>query len=143
MVEKEILTDFLSKKNLRMTSQRDMILNVFLKTEKHLTSEDLYNLVKRKDKSIGQATIYRFLKLLTDAELAREVEFGDGVIRYEHNYGHKHHDHIICVKCNESLEVVEPRIEKLQEELAKKYGYTLKGHKMYLYGICESCRKKG
>jgi len=139
---KTIFSEYLSRKNLRMTPQRMLILDTFLKTEKHLTSEDLYNLVKRKDKSIGQATVYRMLKLLTETDIAREVDFGDGSMRYEHQLNHAHHDHLICEGCKKNIEVLDEEIEKSQEKIAKKHGFVLTGHKMYLYGICEECRKK-
>ncbi len=140
---KTVFSGCLSKKNLRMTPQRSLILDTFLKTEKHLTSEELYDLVKRKDKSIGQATVYRMLKLLSETNIAREVDFGEGVVRYEPKYRQEHHDHIICEECKKTIEVMDEQIEKLQEKLAKKHGFVLTGHKMYLYGICEECRRKG
>ncbi len=139
---KFIFSEFLLGKNLRITNQRNIILDTFMKTEKHLTSEELYNLVKRKDKSIGQATVYRMLKLLSEADIAREVDFGDGSVRYEHKLSHAHHDHLICQQCKKNIEVVDDKIEKLQDNLAQKYGFILTGHEMYLFGICKECRKK-
>jgi Fur family ferric uptake transcriptional regulator len=136
-----LFTNLLAKKNLRMTYQRNIILKTFLSTEKHVSSDDLYALIRKQDNTIGQATVYRTLKLLADSEIATEVEFGDGVARYEHKYLHKHHDHLICEGCNIHLEVVDEDIERLQERLVKKYGYTLTRHKMYLYGLCSKCQK--
>ncbi|MBF0541990.1 MAG: transcriptional repressor [Nitrospirae bacterium] len=135
-----IFTDFLAKKNLRMTNQRNLILKMFLSTEKHVSSDDLYSLIRKQDNTIGQATVYRTLKLLAEAEIATIVEFGDGVARYEHIYLHQHHDHLICEGCNIHIEVVDDDIERLQVRLAKKYGFTLTSHKMYLYGKCEKCQ---
>lgn len=140
--EKSIFADFLASRNLRMTPQRGLILDVFLRSASHITSEELYDRAKKKDRSIGQATVYRTLKLLSEAGLAREVDFGDGVIRYEHSYGHEHHDHIICERCGRQMEFVDERIEKLQQKLAEKFGFILTGHSMYLYGICEKCQKE-
>jgi len=137
-----VFTEYLARKNLKMTPQRRLILDVFLAEDGHLASEDLYNRVKAQDKSIGQATVYRTLKLLSESGLAKEVHFGDGVTRYEQKYGSAHHDHILCERCGMTLEVVDERIERLQDELAKRHGFVLTGHKMYLYGICESCQKK-
>ncbi len=139
---KNIFTEYLFRNNLRMTPQRQLILDVFLRTDRHVTSEELYDMVKRKDSSIGQATVYRTLKLLSDAGLAREVDFGDGLLRYEHDYAHEHHDHIICERCSKQIEVMDERIERLQESLAKKHGFSLTGHRMYLYGICPKCKRK-
>ncbi len=137
-----IFSEFLAKKGLKMTSQRSMILDAFTKKEGHFTSEELYDIVKKKDGAIGQATVYRTLKLLSESGIASEVDFGDGVIRYEHKYGHEHHDHLICNLCGKNVEVLDLQIEELQEKMAKKHGFKLTGHKMYLYGICRDCRKK-
>jgi Fur family ferric uptake transcriptional regulator len=138
--EKQILVDFLSRKGLRATPQRELILNEFLVREQHVSAEELYDIVKQRDRTIGQATVYRVLKLLCEAGLAREVDFGDGVMRYEHEFGHEHHDHLICTKCGKTLEVVDPAIETLQRALAERYGFILSNHEMYLYGVCENCR---
>src|SRR5947209_20541275 len=94
--KQEIFHRHIQKAGLKRTAQRDLILDVFLRTEEHLSSEDLYNLVHKEDPSIGQTTVYRTLKLLSDAGLAREVRFGDGRTHYEHNYKHQHHDEMIC-----------------------------------------------
>ena len=140
----ELFNDFITKKNLRMTPQRALILDICLKKQGHISAEELYDLVKKRDPSIGQATVYRMLKLLSESGIARAVEFGDGVARYESHIGREHHDHLICTECNKEVEVVDEDIEKLQERLARKHGFKLTGHKMYLYGICRQCqRKKG
>jgi Fur family ferric uptake transcriptional regulator len=133
---------FLEERGLRMTPQRSLIVDVFLKTERHVSSEDLYSLVKRKDRSIGQATVYRTLKLLSESGIAREVDFGEGVTRYEHEYGHEHHDHLICESCRKSIEVVDPRIEELQEKLARDHGFVMTSHKLDMFGLCAKCRAK-
>jgi Fur family ferric uptake transcriptional regulator len=134
---------FLEEKGLRMTPQRSLIVDVFLRTERHMSSEDLYTLVKRKDRSIGQATVYRTLKLLSESGIAREVDFGEGMTRYEHEYGHEHHDHLICERCRRSIEVVDPRIEELQEKLARDHGFVMTRHKLDMFGICSKCMAKG
>jgi hypothetical protein len=76
---KEEFERYLEGRGLRATARRSLILGVFLKTEKHLTAEELYRLVSRKDPSVGQATVYRTLRLLVDSGIAREVDFGDGM----------------------------------------------------------------
>ena len=138
--EFKILDDFIRSKNLRRSEQRQQILDVFLKTEKHLTAEDLYNIVKKKNSSIGYATIYRSLKLFSEAGLCRELHVADGVTRYEHHHNHKHHDHLICTKCGKFVEIESPEIELLQEKIAKKNGFVLTKHRLELYGLCRSCK---
>ncbi len=141
-IEKQIFTDFLAKKNLRDTSQRELILDEFLRREQHISAEELYDIVKQRDRTIGQATVYRGLKLLCEAGLAREVDFGDGTMRYEHEFGHEHHDHLACTSCGKMIEVLDPAIETLQKALAEKYGFRLSNHEMYLYGTCSECQGK-
>src|SRR5215211_3532109 len=82
--EQEVFLKHIQKKGLKRTSQRALILDVFLRTEEHLSNEDLYQLVKKEDPTVGQTTVYRTLKLLAEAGLAREVRFGDGRAHYEH-----------------------------------------------------------
>lgn len=137
--EKKIFTDFLTQKGLRDTFQRELILDEFLRREQHISAEELYDIVKKRDRTIGQATVYRVLKLLCDAGLAREVDFGDGARRYEHEFGHEHHDHLVCTSCGQTIEVVDPAIETLQKALAEKYRFLLSNHEMYLYGTCKEC----
>ena len=140
--EKEIFLEHIQKAGLRRTSQRDLILEIFLKTEEHLSSEDLYWLVQKKDPSVGHTTVYRTLKLLTEAGLAREVRFGDGKTYYEHHYNHEHHDHLICIECGKIIEFFSPEIEEMQDQMAEKYGFRLTNHSLRMWGICGDCQKR-
>jgi len=140
--EEKIFEDYMQSKNLRHSDQRMKILEVFLKTEKHLTADELYRFVQKKYPTIGYATIYRTLKLLCGCGICSELMLDDGTVRYEHRYGHEHHDHLICTKCGKFTEVVNSEIERLQEDLAKKKGFVLKKHRLQLYGICRECRSK-
>lgn len=141
--ERQIFDDFLVRKHLRETPQRSLILDEYLKREEHITAEELYDIVKKRDRTVGQATVYRVLKLLCEAGLAREVDFGDGTMRYERLYGRDHHDHLVCRTCGLTVEVCDPLIEELQQRLAAQHGFVLLDHEMYLYGQCEKCRGKG
>jgi Fur family ferric uptake transcriptional regulator len=138
--EIDLLINFLNRKNLKLTNQRKVILDAFLKTERHVSVEDLYNIVRKKNPDIGQATIFRTLRLLHDADIAKEVDLGDKKARYEHKYGHKHHDHLICLKCGKFIEVVDENIEKMQDRLCEKIGFLPERHKMEIFGICRQCR---
>ncbi len=140
--ERQVFLDHIQKSGLRRTAQRDLILDIFLKTEDHLSSEDLYWLVQKEDSSIGHTTVYRTLKLLTEAGLAREVRFGDGKTYYEHHYNHQHHDHMICTECGKVVEFYSAEIEALQDEMAYKYGFKPTHHSLRILGLCEVCQKK-
>jgi Fur family ferric uptake transcriptional regulator len=139
--EMDILSAYLARNGLRMTRQRQTILREFLGREGHSSAEELTAAVKEKDKSIGQATVYRVLRVLIESGIAREVRFGNGVIRYEHNLGHKHHDHLSCEGCGKAIEVFDETIEELQRKLAEKHHFSVTGHVMNIYGLCEECRE--
>jgi len=140
--EIDMFISFLKKRNLRLTDQRQEILRTFLKVNKHFSVEDLYEIVKKKDPHIGQATVFRTLKLLCLAGIANEVDLGDKRIRYEHKYGHQHHDHLVCVKCGRFIEVFDSDIEKLQKKLCKKFKFLPQRYRMEIFGICKKCRPK-
>jgi len=140
--EKEVLVDHLQRAGLRRTAQRDLILETFLRTEEHLTSEGLYHLVKRVDPNVGHTTVYRTLKLLTEAGLAREVRFGDNKTYYEHHFNHSHHDHMICTSCGRVIEFFSAEIEALQDQMADNFGFRPTHHSLRLWGICRECQKR-
>jgi Fur family transcriptional regulator, ferric uptake regulator len=140
--ETAVFQNFISGRKLRHSQQRDWILETFLRIEKHLTVEELWAAVRKKNPSVGFATVYRTLKLLCESGLCRELRFEDGTTRYEHQYGHEHHDHIVCTECGQCLEVVDEEIERLQEQLMKRHGFSPLHHRMNLYGICRTCRDK-
>jgi len=140
--ERELFLEHIKAAGLRRTEQRDLILDTFLSTEEHLTSEDLYGLIHKIDPDVGLTTVYRTLKLLTDAGLAREVRFGDGKTYYEHHYNHEHHDHMICTECGKVIEFFSPEIEALQDQMASNFGFRPTHHSLRLWGICANCQRK-
>lgn len=137
--ENQLLKIFLLEKNLRNSSKRHIILEAFLKEEGHVTAEELYKKVVKKNPSIGIATVYRTLKLFHEAGLARISKFGKGETHYEHNYMHQHHDHLICLKCGQIIEFANPEIEKIQERVAKKHKFNVTSHRLELFGRCSNC----
>lgn len=141
-VEKEIFKIYLTANNLKKTAQRREILDVFLNQEKHLSVDDIFAILKRKKSKIGYTTVYRTLKLLEECNLAREVDLGDGRVRYEHQYQHEHHDHLICLNCGKSIEFLNKNIEKLQDKIAEEHNFDSIKHKLEIYGICEKCHRK-
>lgn len=139
----KIFTEFLASKKLRLTTQRKIIFTELLDRKEHANIDDLYMSVKKADPNIGLATMYRTVKLLTDSGLVREVDTGGGKPSYEAVAGRLHHDHLTCEICGESVEFNDPSMEKLQEEIASAYGYTLTDHALYLKGVCPKCKKSG
>ncbi len=135
----QVFMEYLKSNNLCMTPQRKVIVETFLETEGHFPVEHLYALVREKARDVGQATVYRTLKLLVDSGLADSIDIGDGGALYEHAYGHDHHDHLICQVCQKKVEIFDDAIEKRQSDIADEYGFSLTRHRMYLFGICSEC----
>ena len=139
--EQEVFIKHLRGQGLKRTAQRDLILEVFLSTEGHVTGEDLFRLVRKQDANVGQTTVYRTLKLLTDSGLAREARFGDGRAHYEHNYKHQHHDHMICSECGRIIEFFSAELEAIQDAMAAKHRFEVTQHLLRIIGVCAECRR--
>ena len=134
--------NYLLQKGYKNTQQRLHILQSFLEFEGHCAAEELLNAARRRDPSVSQATVYRTLRLLCDAGLAREMHFGDGMARFERRLDAEgHHDHLICERCGQTIEFFSAEIERLQEDLARQHNFLPTRHRLYLYGICPACCK--
>jgi Fur family ferric uptake transcriptional regulator len=138
----ESFNNHLKRVGLKHTGQRDAILRTFLETHEHLSTEELHHLVQRSDPRIGFTTVYRTLKLLADCGLASEVEFHDGVTRYERQYNRRSHHHMVCTECGTSVEFFSPEIEKIEKEIGRKNHYLTTRHTFQVYGVCDPCQKK-
>jgi Fur family ferric uptake transcriptional regulator len=124
----------------KRSSKRDLIVNVFLRQEGHLTADDLVDLIRKEDQRISRATVYRTLQWMVDAGIARKVDFGEGRFRFEHSYRHPRHFHLICKSCNRSFEFLSSDIEALLEEVAMARGFTPRQSVLQIHGTCEACR---
>jgi Fur family transcriptional regulator, ferric uptake regulator len=138
--EKDIFFEHLRRAGFKRTTQRELILEVFLKTEGHLSAEDLYNIVKAEDPTVGFTTVYRTLKLLAECGLAREERLSDTHTRYEHLYNHQHHDHLICTSCGRLIEFFSEEIENKQDEIAAQHNFQPTRHSLRIWGVCEDCQ---
>ncbi|WP_432665297.1 Fur family transcriptional regulator [Wukongibacter baidiensis] len=137
------LRDVLKEKGYKLTPQRRAILNTIINYQgHHLSSEEVYDFVKKDCPEIGLATVYRTLQLLDDLEIISKISFDDGCARYElnvHGDDHQHH-HVICTKCGEVLEVEVDLLEHLEDEIEKNYGFEIRDHKVKFFGLCSKCR---
>lgn len=135
--------DILKNNNLKYTTQREVILEILYKYNKHFTPEDLYMHIKKEypKLNIGIATIYRTLNLLEVNKMITSISFGQSGKKYEIAIK-PHHDHLICDICGTIIEFEDEQIEKRQIEIADKYHFLIKSHSLQLHGICKECRKK-
>jgi Fur family transcriptional regulator, ferric uptake regulator len=140
--ETELFYAFLRQNGLKKTYQKDLILDTFLSTEGHLSVEDIYSLVRKKDKKVGVVTVFRTLKSLVACGIAREITLGDGLTRFEHSYHHPHHHHIICTDCHKAIEYVSPALERIQDEIIHRYRFQPIAYRFQTYGICAECQDR-
>lgn len=133
---REVLVNHLAEKKLKMTRQRQIILDVFMSLSSHATLDEIHKQVQKKDKGIGFATVYRTMKLFVASGLASEHRFADGLTRYEREYKIEHHDHIICTRCGRVVEFENSQIEEMQRRIAEEHGFDLVNHRMEIYGVC-------
>lgn len=135
------LNAYVRKKQLKSTKQRDIIVKTFFDMHgEHVKIEDLLQAVRKHNAAIGYATVYRTLNLLVEAGIANQRRFNDGQSRFEIDDQDEHHDHLICTECGTIIEFHNDSIEKLQEDIARKYKFKLTRHKMELYGVCSDCK---
>ena len=140
--QKKVFSEYLRKKKLKITRQRQVILDTFLRTEGHMVTDELYQKVRKKDRTIGYATVSRTMKALTGAGLAREIDLGDSRSHFEPIYKRPHHHHIICVECQQTIEFLSPELEQLQKQIVSRYRFRPLRHHFQVFGVCGDCQKQ-
>lgn len=137
-----ILQAHLQKHGLKASRQREVVAEVFFSSDGHLGVDDLLRRARKVDPRVSQATVYRTMRLLCEANLATARHFFDKQVSYERGeVSGQHHDHIICTQCALIVEFVDSRIEQLQVQNAAAHGFTMVDHKMELYGLCARCQQ--
>lgn len=134
--------EFAQKRGLKLTYPRRVIIETAFATHRHFSAEELLGRVKEKDKSVSKATLYRMLTLLKESRLLNEEDFGRGYKIYEHAFGHKHHDHLVCIKCFRIKEFKSEKIEHMQDMVIKREHFKPIAHSLRIYGVCNKCRRR-
>ena len=138
---KESFAAYVRQHGLKATRQRDRIVDVFLRSQGHMSIDDLLEKVRRADPRISAATVYRTVKLLEEAGVADKRHFEGRSTRYEPSSA-DHHDHLICTQCGRIDEFENDRIETLQDQVAASFGYEIVSHRHEIYGVCPDCRRE-
>jgi Fur family ferric uptake transcriptional regulator len=133
-------TEFVRRQNLKVTNQREAIVDIFLRTHGHVSLDELLKRVRKRHPRVGYATVYRTLKLLAESGLAAARQFGDGQTRYEVAGDTEHHDHMICAECGFIVEFHDENLERLQDAIAERFGFEVVRHRHELYGLCAKAR---
>ena len=124
----------------KRSTKRDRILGLFLAQQGHVSADELADLVRREDRGVGRATVYRTLQWMVEAGIARKVDFGDGRARFEPSYRHPRHFHFICTTCHQSSEFLSSDVEALVDEIADARRFAVAQTLVQIHGVCEACR---
>ena len=134
--------DDLKSTGLKATLPRLKILEIFQGgKQRHMTAEDVFRVLLNERSDIGLATVYRVLTQFEQAGILLRSNFESGKAVYELNEG-QHHDHFVCTSCGKVEEFYDPEIEKRQQLIADRMGWTIQDHSMSLYGQCARCKAK-
>ena len=140
--ELEIFENYLTQRGFKHSAKRDDVVRTFLRTEKHVSTEDLLAMVRSINPEIGYTTVYRTLKLIEESGLAEQVDFNDGVKRFERKLGREYHAHFICTECGRTFEAFDSQIGQLSSALAKTRGFTPQKQRFEIFGVCDRCESR-
>jgi len=142
MLMMDLFRSYLHQQRLPVTHQREAIAMSLFESERHLSVDDLADILRGRGEHVGKATIYRTLNLLVQAELARELDFGEGFKRYEHQAGEARHDHLVCTGCSKVIRFSRVALDELQEQIATEYGFGVQSRRLKIYGLCKECQSE-
>ncbi|MCP4568792.1 MAG: transcriptional repressor [FCB group bacterium] len=140
--EEQIFDEYIRSTGLRETEQRKRVLKTFLATTEHVSVEDMYRIVNEKSRKVGYATVYRTMKLIAESGLAVEVVFNDGIARFEHRLGRKHHHHLVCTNCGKVIEFESTAMDRGEQEVLAKYKFRQTSHHYEIFGFCRECQSE-
>lgn len=140
--EREAFQEFLARKGMRLTPEREAILAEIFAEHNHFDIDELFMRLRQKGQRISRASIYRTLPLLVESGLVQEVYFEDGHLHYEHIYGHEHHCHLRCLSCRKIVEFRDEGVEEAEKRIAAAKGFAATGHRLEIYGYCSECQGK-
>ena len=127
----DTLLDKCLSQNIRMTTQRQVIVKVIEGSEDHPDVDLLYRRSVKVDDTISIATVYRTVKLLEEAGVIERLEFGDGRARYEESG--EHHEHLVDIETGEVIEFYNEELEEMKRSIAEQMGYELVDHRLELF----------
>jgi Fur family ferric uptake transcriptional regulator len=135
------LRDYQIRNKLNRSPYREAVLDELMASGSHLSASLLLASMKQRHSALSQTTVYRALRVLTDAGLARELVI-NGEAHYENNFRRAHHDHLICSSCGAIIEFQHAEIERLQDVVAHRFGFTIESHRHEIFGVCRDCNPR-
>jgi Fur family ferric uptake transcriptional regulator len=130
----------MSERQLPLTPQRFAVAEVLLGSERHLSTEELIDVLARRGVKVGTATVYRTIDVLLESGLIEERNRGEGFRRFEPKRDLPHHEQLLCTECGRVEEFREPSLERMTRRVADAHGFERERHRLVIYGKCGACR---
>jgi Fur family transcriptional regulator, ferric uptake regulator len=143
LTEQEFFRNFLLRKGMRLTPERETILAEVFARHDHFDVDELFMRLRNNNQRISKASLYRTMALLVESEMVQEVYFEDGHLHYEHVYGHDHHCHLRCLGCRTIIEFTDAVVGEVEKRICAANGFETIGHKLEIRGYCSQCQRKG
>jgi len=138
---REIFQRFLQSKGLKLTRQRQAIIDEILEEAGHFEPDEIVNRLRRKKINASRATVYRTLELLRESQLVEKLDIGEAGALYEHVSADAHHDHLICTQCKSVIEFHHEGLERQQAAICQHHDFQETHHSLRIFGLCKKCRK--
>ena len=141
---REKIDAFLKEKGMRMTQQREIILNAAFEAGEHYTAEELIEKCQAISSKTSRATVYRTLAVLVEGGLIHEIDLGRDVKCYDPNFlDHPHHNHLICVDCNKVIEFEDRHIDVLEDCITRRLGFQPANKSIRIEANCQELQRSG
>ncbi|NJM37467.1 MAG: transcriptional repressor [Akkermansiaceae bacterium] len=138
------LDEFIQRKGLRRTSQRDVIAKAAFSKDEHFTADELFDRARKLDSETSRATVYRTLSLLVEANLLRQIDLGENQVTYDPNFLEKpSHNHLVCIDCGRVVEFEDSHLDLLNDCVTRRLGYKAVRQSIKIEASCEQLRTKG
>lgn len=138
------LESFLTSQGLRQTKQREVVIEAAFATDEHFSAEDLLRRVRKIDRTVSRATVYRSLALLVESGLLREVDLGREQTYYDPNFLEKpQHNHLICKDCDRVVEFEDEHIALLEDCITRRLGFRPATKSIRIEANCEELARMG
>ena len=139
--EKDVFTSFLAGKDLKLTRQREAVMEEIFGSSGHFEAEEIVQRLKNNRTRVSRATVYRTLELLLECQLVERLDLGGGGSYYEHVQLGEHHDHFICTRCSNVIEFHNDKLETILAEICRNFEIAETHHSLRIFGLCSKCRQ--
>jgi Fur family ferric uptake transcriptional regulator len=131
----------LAEAGYRRGGARNAVVELLDRQECALTAQEIDDRLRARGRSVGRASVYRILELLTELRLVQRIDVGQGVARYERQLpGGDHHHHLVCDSCGQIEPFEDPALEQAIERVSRKLSFAVDDHDVVLHGACSDCR---